>query len=125
MQRRTALALPHDLTSSHAEKDSAGASAHGGGGSLSAALSAALCMLNRTVPKTAAAPPLARILVVQSAKDEPTQYIACMNAIFSAQRLGVAVDGVCVTAAAPAFIEQVRASPDVLQRRHLIRNTQL
>jgi Flp pilus assembly protein TadB len=49
-----------------------------------------------------------RILVLQCASDSAGQYIACMNAIFSAQRLGIVIDGICPTMEASSFIEQVR-----------------
>lgn len=57
------------------------------------------------------ATPAARILVLQASADVTNQYIACMNAIFSAQRLSVAIDGIAVTAAKSAFIEQVCPPP--------------
>ena len=72
---------------------------------MSAALSMSLCMLSRVCGDATAGVP--RILVVQCCRDKPGQYIACMNAIFSAQRLGVMIDGLSVTAQTSAFIEQV------------------
>jgi Transcription factor Tfb4 len=74
---------------------------------MSAALSAALCMLARA--GAAAAPGKPRLLVLAGCRDTPGQYIACMNAIFSAQRLGVLVDGVSLAADASSFVEQARA----------------
>lgn len=55
-----------------------------------------------------AASPAARILVLQASADVTNQYIACMNTIFSAQRLNVTIDGIAITPAKSAFIEQVR-----------------
>jgi transcription initiation factor TFIIH subunit 3 len=74
-------------------------------GGMSAAFSKAMCMLNRA---SIAGVSKSRILVVQCARDFAGQYIACMNSIFSAQRLGVVIDGICPTMDASSFIEQVR-----------------
>lgn len=80
---------------------------------MSAALSKAMCMISRFAgdQSQTVATPAARILVLQASADVTNQYIACMNAIFSAQRLSVAIDGIAVTAAKSAFIEQVCPPP--------------
>lgn len=72
----------------------------------SAALSKALCMLNRAGAE--ALDRKCRILLLQCCADVPGQYIACMNAIFSAQRLSVMIDGVSICTERSPFVEQVR-----------------
>lgn len=77
---------------------------------MSAALSRTLCMLSRacaTVPKSTLARP--RVLVLQASDDVAGQYIACMNAIFSAQRLEFVIDAVSLAGQVSAFVQQVRS----------------
>jgi hypothetical protein len=76
-------------------------------GCMSAALSTSLCMLSRC--GASSMPGKLRVLVLQCCKDTPGQYIACMNAIFSAQRLGVVIDGIGLTfeTFTTSYIEQV------------------
>ena len=76
-------------------------------GQMSAALSQAMCMFSRA---SLAGVQRSRLLVVQCARDIPGQYIGCMNAIFSAQRLNVVVDAVCPTLDNSSFVEQVLPS---------------
>ena len=54
---------------------------------LSAALSAALCRLQRAKRLRAQVEP--RVLLVSAAADSPAQYLPTMNCIFGAQKLGV------------------------------------
>lgn len=79
---------------------------------MSTALATALCLHNRArrikaqraalsvgqsgdVSAVEASPSNGRVLVVTPGRDTPKQYVAVMNCIFSAQRMGVAVDS-CV-----------------------------
>ena len=55
-------------------------------------------------------PGVCRVLMLQCCGDVPGQYIACMNAIFSAQRLDVAIDGILLTSASSSFMEQARCT---------------
>eukprot|EP00892_Ulva_mutabilis_P008289 jgi/Ulvmu1/5832/UM025_0090.1 len=74
---------------------------------MSAALSKAMCMISRYASRSqTSASPAARILILQASPDVTNQYIACMNAIFSAQRLNVAIDGIAITSIKSSFIEQ-------------------
>lgn len=68
-----------------------------------------MCMISRYAGTNTQSPssPSARILVLQASPDVTNQYIACMNAIFSAQRLKVAIDGIAISTVKSAFIEQV------------------
>ena len=59
---------------------------------LSAALSAALCRLQRAKRLRAQVEP--RVLLVSAAADSPAQYLPTMNCIFGAQKLGVLIDAV-------------------------------
>ena len=80
---------------------------------MSAALSKAMCMVNRV--KQAAelndctAHP--RVLVLHTSADTTSQYVACMNAAFSARRLGVPVDGMPLTGQVSSYIELVLHPP--------------
>ncbi|ETW04901.1 hypothetical protein H310_04008 [Aphanomyces invadans] len=72
--------------------------------SLSAALSLALCFINRAMNESRELQP--RILIVDSSPDFAEQYIAIMNCIFSAQKKRVPIDS-CVLATEPsAFLQQ-------------------
>lgn len=88
--------------------DGVGAIDTGRGGCMSAALSRTLCMLSRAcaqLPASAISKP--RVLVLQASEDVAGQYIACMNAIFSAQRLGVTIDAVSIAGRVSSFVQQV------------------
>jgi Transcription factor Tfb4 len=109
------LVLP-ECSSRYAEQAKRDAPASGQAGSMSAALSQALCMLSRRVSKGGGSSSAEnsqrigvrpRILVIQTSLDVPGQYIACMNAIFSAQRLGATIDAAAVTRRTSTFLEQV------------------
>ena len=75
---------------SDADRDAASGT---GNWALSGALSSALCRISRTLEVRPNIKP--RILVLSAHPDVSTQYVAVMNAIFSAQKLAVAVDA-CV-----------------------------
>ncbi|ODV91680.1 hypothetical protein CANCADRAFT_17690, partial [Tortispora caseinolytica NRRL Y-17796] len=47
-----------------------------------------------------------RILAISVSEDEPSQYIACMNAMFTAQKLSIPVD-VCKLNGNSVFLEQI------------------
>lgn len=89
-----------------AESEALGA-AELSGGRMSAAMSTALCMLSIACSQTTASN-LARprMLILQVSADVPSQYIACMNSIFSAQRLNVTIDAVCVAGHLSGFVQQ-------------------
>lgn len=80
---------------------------------MSAALSKAMCMVNRV--KQAAelndctANP--RVLALHTSPDVTSQYVACMNAAFAARRLGVPLDGVPLTGQVSTYIELVLTPP--------------
>jgi transcription initiation factor TFIIH subunit 3 len=74
------------------------------GSSLSQALSTALCVINRQLQLHPKLQP--RVAVVQLSKDVSTTYNAIMNSIFSAQKLGVVVDGVVLSRDDSRFLQQ-------------------
>ncbi|KAJ2898384.1 RNA polymerase II transcription factor B subunit 4 [Coemansia aciculifera] len=60
---------------------------------MSRALSKALCHIHRVEAESSAAVKVwSRILVISAADDSPREYIALMNTIFAAQRMGVLID---------------------------------
>jgi transcription initiation factor TFIIH subunit 3 len=81
---------------------SAAAAASGGRGVsseplLSAALSLAICRvqrMHRLDPRTEG-----RLLILHASPDAPAQYLACMNCVFAAQKLGMLVDTVMLSSA--------------------------
>ncbi|KAJ6809562.1 putative general transcription factor IIH subunit 3 [Iris pallida] len=72
---------------------------------LSGSLSLALCYIQR-VFRSGAIHPQPRILCLQGSPDGPEQYVAVMNAIFSAQRSMVPIDSCVVGAQHSAFLQQ-------------------
>ncbi|XP_020091838.1 RNA polymerase II transcription factor B subunit 4 isoform X4 [Ananas comosus] len=79
--------------------DKAAAGGNGISSLLSGSLSIALCYIQR-VFRSGARHPEPRILCLQGSPDGPEQYVAVMNAIFSAQRSMLAMDG-CGDASVP------------------------
>ncbi|XP_022748632.1 RNA polymerase II transcription factor B subunit 4-like isoform X1 [Durio zibethinus] len=72
---------------------------------LSGSLSMALCYIQR-VFRSGALHPHPRILCLQGSPDGPEQYVAIMNAIFSAQRSVVPIDSCYMGAQNSAFLQQ-------------------
>eukprot|EP00268_Persea_americana_P011931 TRINITY_DN149_c0_g1_i2.p1 TRINITY_DN149_c0_g1~~TRINITY_DN149_c0_g1_i2.p1 ORF type:complete len:304 (-),score=34.03 TRINITY_DN149_c0_g1_i2:782-1693(-) len=72
---------------------------------LSGSLSLALCYIQR-VFRSGPLHPHPRILCLQGSPDGPEQYVAVMNAIFSAQRSMVPIDSCVVGAQHSAFLQQ-------------------
>ncbi|XP_038705353.1 general transcription and DNA repair factor IIH subunit TFB4 [Tripterygium wilfordii] len=72
---------------------------------LSGSLSLAVCYIQR-VFRSGPLHPQPRILCLQGSPDGPEQYVAIMNAIFSAQRSMVPIDSCCVGAHNSAFLQQ-------------------
>ncbi|WKA09448.1 hypothetical protein VitviT2T_027093 [Vitis vinifera] len=72
---------------------------------LSGSLSMALCYIQR-VFRTGPLHPQPRILCLQGSPDGPEQYVAVMNAIFSAQRSMVPIDSCVIGAQHSAFLQQ-------------------
>ncbi|EOY16261.1 Basal transcription factor complex subunit-related isoform 1 [Theobroma cacao] len=72
---------------------------------LSGSLSMALCYIQR-VFRSGALHPHPRILCLQGSPDGPEQYVAIMNAIFSAQRSMVPIDSCYMGAQNSAFLQQ-------------------
>ncbi|XVE55350.1 hypothetical protein DITRI_Ditri03aG0151800 [Diplodiscus trichospermus] len=72
---------------------------------LSGSLSMALCYIQR-VFRSGALHPHPRILCLQGSPDGPEQYVAIMNAIFSAQRSMVPIDSYYIGAQNSAFLQQ-------------------
>eukprot|EP00667_Euglena_gracilis_P018075 EG_transcript_19155 len=76
----------------------------GEGTALASALSLALCYIHRVC---AASPETtAQILVLSASPDTPAQYVSVMNALFSAHKMGVVVDGCHVAGEQSAFLQQ-------------------
>lgn len=75
------------------------------GSLLSGALSMALCYIQKKA-KGPSPHPQSRIFCLQGSQDAPNQYVAVMNAIFSAQRYGVPVDACIVGGHHSAFLQQ-------------------
>lgn len=48
-----------------------------------------------------------RVLVLHTSSDVTSQYVACMNAAFSARRLGVPIDAMPLTGQVSSYIELV------------------
>jgi transcription initiation factor TFIIH subunit 3 len=71
---------------------------------LSGALSRALCLIQRATRAPAALAP--RILCLHGSADHPAQYVAMMNAIFSAQAGHVPIDACLLGAAESPFLQQ-------------------
>ncbi|GMP79392.1 hypothetical protein CsSME_00034956 [Camellia sinensis var. sinensis] len=81
-------------------------SVHGIGNSLlSGSLSMALCYIQR-VFRSGSLHPQPRILCLHGSPDGPGQYVAVMNAIFSAQRLMVPIDSCVLGVQHSAFLQQ-------------------
>ncbi|PKA49129.1 hypothetical protein AXF42_Ash010814 [Apostasia shenzhenica] len=72
---------------------------------LSGSLSLALCYIQR-VFRSGPIHPQPRILCLQASPDGPEQYVAVMNAIFSAQRSMVPIDSCVVGVYHSAFLQQ-------------------
>jgi len=72
---------------------------------LSGSLSMALCYIQRII-RGGPSHPQPRILCLQGSPDGPQQYVAIMNAIFSAQRSMVPVDSCIVGSQHSAFLQQ-------------------
>lgn len=71
----------------------------------SGSLSMALCYIQR-VFRSGALHPHPRILCLQGSPDGPEQYVAIMNAIFSAQRSSVPIDSCYLGSQNSAFLQQ-------------------
>ncbi|KAG4147660.1 hypothetical protein ERO13_D05G236900v2 [Gossypium hirsutum] len=71
----------------------------------SGSLSMALCYIQR-VFRSGALHPHPRILCLQGSVDGPEQYVAIMNAIFSAQRSSVPIDSCYIGSQNSAFLQQ-------------------
>ncbi|XP_039003323.1 general transcription and DNA repair factor IIH subunit TFB4-like isoform X2 [Hibiscus syriacus] len=71
----------------------------------SGSLSMSLCYMQR-VFRSGALHPHPRILCLQGSPDGPEQYVAIMNAIFSAQRSKVPIDSCYIGAQNSAFLQQ-------------------
>lgn len=71
----------------------------------SGSLSMALCYIQR-VFRSGALHPHPRILCLQGSVDGPEQYVAIMNAIFSAQRSSVPIDSCYLGSQNSAFLQQ-------------------
>nr|CAD1840668.1 unnamed protein product [Ananas comosus var. bracteatus] len=85
--------------------DKAAAGGNGISSLLSGSLSIALCYIQR-VFRSGARHPEPRILCLQGSPDGPEQYVAVMNAIFSAQRSMVPIDSCIVGPQHSAFLQQ-------------------
>ncbi|OVA02025.1 TFIIH subunit Tfb4/p34 [Macleaya cordata] len=72
---------------------------------LSGSLSLALCYIQK-VFRSGPLHPHPRILCLQGSPDGPEQYVAVMNAIFSAQRSMVPIDSCVIGAQHSAFLQQ-------------------
>lgn len=72
---------------------------------LSGALSMSLCYIQRTL-KAGPSHPQPRILCLQGKSDAPQQYVAVMNAVFSAQRSMIPIDTCMVGTDHSAFLQQ-------------------
>lgn len=72
---------------------------------LSGSLSLALCYIQK-VSRSGRLHPNPRILCLQGSPDGPEQYVAVMNAIFSAQRSMVPIDSCIVGVQHSAFLQQ-------------------
>ncbi|XP_020228131.1 general transcription and DNA repair factor IIH subunit TFB4 isoform X2 [Cajanus cajan] len=72
---------------------------------LSGSLSMALCYIQRAF-RSGPMPPQPRILCLQGATDGPEQYVAIMNAIFSAQHSVVPIDSCYIGSNNSAFLQQ-------------------
>mmetsp|Transcript_36879 Transcript_36879/g.59239 ORF Transcript_36879/g.59239 Transcript_36879/m.59239 type:complete len:336 (+) Transcript_36879:405-1412(+) len=92
--------------------DSGGGGNVGGGAQtstptpLAAALSMATCYCNRLQSRNTTRAAAPRVLCVAGSEDHSAQYIAVMNAIFSAQRAGIPVDSCLLGDADSAFLQQ-------------------
>ncbi|KAA0047669.1 RNA polymerase II transcription factor B subunit 4 [Cucumis melo var. makuwa] len=72
---------------------------------LSGSLSMALCYIQK-VFRSGSLHPQPRILCLQGSPDGPEQYVAIMNAIFSAQRSMVSIDSCYIGSHNSAFLQQ-------------------
>ncbi|XP_010530197.1 PREDICTED: RNA polymerase II transcription factor B subunit 4 [Tarenaya hassleriana] len=72
---------------------------------LSGSLSMALCYIQR-VFRSGHIHPQPRILCLQGSPDGPEQYVAVMNAIFSAQRSAIPIDSCYIGTQNSAFLQQ-------------------
>jgi transcription initiation factor TFIIH subunit 3 len=81
--------------------------ARSGPSPLSGALSRALCYIQRATRGPTALSP--RILALHGSADAPAQYVAMMNAIFSAQAGAVPVDACLLGGAESPFLQQAAA----------------
>jgi hypothetical protein len=52
-----------------------------------------------------------RVLMLHTSRDVTSQYVACMNAAFSARRLGIPIDAMPLTGQVSSYIELVCSSP--------------
>ena len=80
------------------------AAVDGGGWAMAGALSVALCRISRAVALRPALKP--RILVVTSHGDGGSTYVSVMNALFSAQKLQVAIDACVLAPDHSLFLQQ-------------------
>ncbi|KAL4196533.1 hypothetical protein AMTRI_Chr04g246610 [Amborella trichopoda] len=85
---------------------------------LSGSLSLALCYIQRIL-RTGPVHPQPRILCLQASPDGSEQYVAIMNAIFSAQRSMVPIDSCVVGSEDSAFLQQMVFATDLHSRRFL------
>mmetsp|Transcript_41098 Transcript_41098/g.131480 ORF Transcript_41098/g.131480 Transcript_41098/m.131480 type:complete len:296 (-) Transcript_41098:17-904(-) len=101
-----------ELTATAQVEEKAEGEAGGTAPPFSAALARALCYLNRLAKSEdevggfPATPAQQRVLCMLGARDHPPQYISVMNAVFSAQRSGVVVDGYMLGQWDSAFLQQ-------------------
>jgi len=84
-------------------------------GTLSQALSKALCIINRQLQCIPGL--LGKIFVLQLTKDNHMHYNAMMNSIFSAQKLGILVDAIMLGKHDSSFLQQACHLTDGLYLR--------
>lgn len=80
------------------------------GSYLSAAMSMALCHINRV--KISHPEIDSRVLVVQAAQDEPGQHMAIMNCVFTAERMATAIDAFVLSSVDSTFLQQAAHATD-------------
>mmetsp|Transcript_8198 Transcript_8198/g.20720 ORF Transcript_8198/g.20720 Transcript_8198/m.20720 type:complete len:312 (+) Transcript_8198:269-1204(+) len=73
---------------------------------LAAAMSMAICYCNRLQTRGNSVISVPRILCLQGSEDSASQYIPMMNAIFSAQRVGIPIDSCLLGCDDSAFLQQ-------------------
>ena len=92
-QLRAAVASGMQRIAAHSKTPhDAGSDGDGDAPLLSAALSTALCRLQRVRRSRPKVDP--RVLIVHASPDAHTQYLATMNCVFGAQKLGILIDAV-------------------------------